>query len=209
MLLRLRSLVFVIQVVALTAVIVTLAVDVGMSDPVAFGQQLLAQIAESMRERGMAQYADLLVANQADIARQVTALFVMATWLQWMVALVLGNALFRSLPDRTTEFGRFSDLNLGRVLAGIAAVSSLLAWFAGADWLGNVALVAFGMFMLQGIALMHWLYEQGPLPWVVVVMAYVLLPFLNALLITAFAVTGYIDAWFDYRRRLRRNKPAD
>jgi len=41
----------------------------------------------------------------------------------------------------------------------------------------------------------------GRLPLAAVVAVYLLLPFLQILLMTALAVLGYTDAWFDFRRR--------
>jgi uncharacterized protein YybS (DUF2232 family) len=67
-----------------------------------------------------------------------------------------------------------------------------------------VAFVAFMMFWLQGLAIIHWLHAERGMPVLLVILAYALLPFLNALLLMALAVVGYIDAWFEFRRsRLR------
>ena len=70
-------------------------------------------------------------------------------------------------------------------------------------WLQDVAFFMFAAFWFQGLALLHWLHRAGRITAGVVAVAYVLLPLLNVLLVIALAVAGYVDAWFDYRRRLR------
>jgi uncharacterized protein YybS (DUF2232 family) len=63
--------------------------------------------------------------------------------------------------------------------------------------------VAFAVFWLQGLAILHWLHAEQRLPVFVVIMTYALLPFLNVLLVISLAVVGYMDAWFDFRARAK------
>jgi uncharacterized protein YybS (DUF2232 family) len=84
------------------------------------------------------------------------------------------------------------------------AVSSVGAVLTGWVWLQNLGFVAFAVFWLQGLAILHWLHAEKRVPGVVVVMVYALLPFLNVLLVIAFAVLGYLDAWFNFRARARK-----
>ena len=74
------------------------------------------------------------------------------------------------------------------------------AFLSGAVWLQNVAFVLFAIFWLQGLAIVHWLHGRQLLPTFGVVAVYVLLPFLNVIMLMGLAVTGYIDAWFGFRR---------
>jgi uncharacterized protein YybS (DUF2232 family) len=116
------------------------------------------------------------------------------------MVVLLGYTVWRTLPEKGATYGRFCDLNLGRVLALTMAASSVLAVLTGWEWLQNLAFVAFMMFWLQGLAIIHWLHAERGMPVLVVILAYTLLPFLNALLLMALAVVGYIDAWFEFRR---------
>ena len=82
------------------------------------------------------------------------------------------------------------------------AVASLLAFATGMFWLQSVAIVLFAVFWLQGLAVIHWMFVDGELPLFVVIMTYLLLPFLQVFLVIALAVVGFTDAWFRYRRRV-------
>jgi hypothetical protein len=117
---------------------------------------------------------------------------------------VLGYLLYRHLPGETADFGRFRDLNLGRVIAITMALASLVALLSDAIWVQNIAFVMFFVFWLQGLAIVHWLYGEGYLPVVGVVAVYVLMPFLNVILLMGLAVVGYIDTWFRLRRPRRK-----
>ena len=97
-------------------------------------------------------------------------------------------------------------MNFGRVIALIMALVSLLAFVSGAAWLQSVAFVIFAVFCLQGLAVVHWLHSVGKLPLLVVIMTYVLMPFLHVFLIMALAVLGYMDAWFTFRRRVAKQQ---
>ena len=207
LLVRTRSLTLAMQVVAILALAGTLLIHAGLADPAAFWEQVLDEVAAGFRERGFGQYADLLVSQQDVLARQMTAVFVLMVWLQFVFALALGYGLFQALPDNRARFGRFCDLNFGRVLATVAAAASLLAWLVGAEWLASLAYVSFAVFWLQGMALVHWLHTDGPLPVAAVVLVYVMLPIVGELLVVGLALAGYSDAWLDFRARLRRGMP--
>jgi hypothetical protein len=46
----------------------------------------------------------------------------------------------------------------------------------------------------------HWSHGHGYLPTFAVVATYVLAPVLNIILLMGLAISGYIDAWFGFRR---------
>ena len=83
-------------------------------------------------------------------------------------------------------------------------LASLLALVVNGVWLQNVAFVMFAMFWLQGLAIVHWLHAEEILPLGAVVAVYVLLPLLQVLVSTALAIIGYMDAWFGFRRRIKK-----
>jgi hypothetical protein len=108
--------------------------------------------------------------------------------------------LYRQQPDVNHPYGRFRSLNFGRVIALATALASVGAYLSGALWLQNIAFIMFAMFWLQGLAIVHWSHGQGFMPVFGVIAVYVLMPFLNVILLMGLAVTGYIDAWFGFRR---------
>jgi hypothetical protein len=77
----------------------------------------------------------------------------------------------------------------------------VIAVVSGAVWLQNVAFVAFAVFWLQGLAIVHWLHAEGRLPMLVVVLVYALIPLLNAVFVLGLAAAGYVDAWYGFRTR--------
>jgi len=197
-----RSLTLGLQLSVLLAVVATLGFFVALDDPTAFWTAQLAGFAEAFEGTEFAERAAVLSEQSELIAPQMTMLFVMAIWSIVALVLVIGNALYQQLPETEARFGRFCDLNFGRVLALMMAVASLAAVVINASWLHNLAFVLFAVFWLQGMAVLHWLHTDGPLPLLAVIGVYVLLPFLNALLVMVLAVLGYTDAWFEYRPRI-------
>lgn len=196
-----RSLTLTLQVAVLVAVLGMLVFFGIVGDPVAFWETELAAAAEIWRSMGAMEMADSLQEGQAMLAAQMTMFIVTLLWTIYAATLVLGYKLFRQLPDETDRFGRFRDLNFGRVLALIMALCSVIALVTGAAWLQNIAFVMFAVFWLQGLAIMHWLHGAGILPGFAVAMVYVLMLPLSAVVVIGLAVLGYIDAWFELRRR--------
>lgn len=198
-----RSLTLSLQTSVIAAIVATLAFFVVVGDPVAFWTQVLEQLSEAFREMGLAQNAAVLYEQRAAFAPQMTMLAVVSTWSLYAVVLLFGYGAFRALPEQNAPFGRFCDLNFGRVLAVIMALTSVLSVVTGAVWLENLAFVSFAVFWLQGLAIVHWLHAEGRVPVWAVVLVYALIPFLNAVAILALAVTGYADAWFEFRNRVK------
>ena len=132
-------------------------------------------------------------------------LVVFSTWTLYSAVILLGYLLYKQLPGETSDFGKFRDLNFGRVIALIMASVSLLAVATNAMWLQNIAFLLFAVFWLQGLAVVHWLHAEGHMPIFGVIAVYALMPILHVMLVMALAVLGYTDAWFRYRR-LRKAK---
>ncbi len=200
------SLTLSLQTLVITAIAGTLAFFVIVGDPVAFWTEALTRVSQAFREMGLTQNAAVLYEQRESFAPQMTMLAAVSTWSLYAVVLLFGYGAYRALPGENALFGRFCDLNFGRVLAVIMAVSSVLSVLTGAVWLENIAFVSFAVFWLQGLAIVHWLHAEGRVPVWVVVLVYALIPLLNAMLIVALAVTGYADAWFGFRSRMAAAK---
>jgi hypothetical protein len=198
-----RSLTLAYQVTAILALLGALALYVLLPDQVQFWKQTLSEVAVAFKEMGFDQQAELLITQQDVIAPQMTVLFVLTTWSLVSLVLALGYGLYQRLPEKNGRYGRFCDLDFGRVLAMVMAVASLLALLTDGDWAQGVAFVAFVIFWIQGLALLHWMYTEGPLPLALLFVVYAMLPVLNALLVMGLAVVGYTDAWFDFRSRMK------
>jgi len=198
LLLGARSLTLTMQVSVIVTVVALLGFYVVVDDPAAFWQPYVMQMTELARQNNLQLNTELFSAEVMTISAAL------AFWMLYIIGLLLGYALYRRLPRETGEFGRFRDLNFGRVIALTLALASVLAFLVDVAWLQNVAFVLFVMFWVQGLAIVHWLHGQGMLPLAALIAVYALLPFLQVLLMTALAVFGYTDAWFEFRRRMKR-----
>ena len=201
-----RSLTLTVQVSAILAVLALLGFQLGVSDPVAYWQPVMEALVEWARDNNLHMQAQVLVDEPAMAAEMMTLAAVLTRWTLYVVFAILGLALYRSLSPEADAYGRFCDLNLGRVIALAMALASVIAFVSGAGWLQNVAVVLFAVFWLQGLAIVHWLHVDGHLPVFVVIATYALLLVLHVFVMLALAVLGYTDAWFDYRRRVARQR---
>ena len=198
-----RSLTLTLQVSVIVALAGLLGFYVVLGDPTVFWSSWLADEAATLfREMGLHEQAAALLENRASIAQQMTVLFIFTIWSLTIFGLLLGYALYQASLGKKSVFGRFCDLNFGRVLALIMAVASVAAVLSGAIWLRNFAFLVFVVFWIQGLAILHWLYAERRFPAILLVIVYALIPLLSALPVISFAVVGYTDAWFAYRTRI-------
>ena len=193
-----RSLALTVQVSVLLAVAGLLGFHLVVADPVAFWEPVLAAMSELARQSGLELNTQLLSAELMTVSATL------AFWILPTTATLLGYGLYRKLPGETADFGRFRNLNLGRVIAVALALVSVLAFAFGSTVLQGVSAVLFVAFCMQGLAIVHWLHARETLPVGAVIAIYILLPLLQVLLITVLAVLGYMDAWFEFRRRMKK-----
>ena len=193
-----RSLTLTMQVSVIVAVLAMLIFYVVVPDPVAFWQPYLETMAELVKQNNLQLNVELLSAEVMTVSA------VLAFWMLYTVGLLLGYALYKRLPQETRDFGRFRELDYGRVIAISMALTAALAFVVDATWLQNLAFVLFVTFWIQGLAIVHWMHGEGQLPLAAVIAVYALLPFLQVLLMTVLAVFGYADAWFGFRRRMKK-----
>jgi hypothetical protein len=198
---RLRSMTLTLQVSVMIAVAAVLVFFVVLGDPTDYWNEIVTESVAFFRAAGAIEYADWLAESRSIIVPQMTMLMVFVGWSIYTLVLLLGYALFQSLPEKTAVYGRYCDLNFGRVLAAIMAVASVLAVATGSVWLQNVSFLILVTFWLQGLAILHWLHVEKHLPGFVLVATYVLMVPLIGILMIAFSVLGYLDAWFNFRAR--------
>ena len=193
-----RSLALTMQVSVIAAVVSMAGFYIVVTDPVAFWQPYLTAMAEIVRQNNLELNTELLNAEV------MTASATLAFWMLYIAALLLGYGLYNKLLGETGKYGLFRDMSFGRVVAFTLALVSLLAFVINAAWLQNLAFVMFVVFWLQGLAIVHWMHAEKLLPLAAVVSIYVLLPLLHVLLVTVLAILGYMDAWFGFRRRMKK-----
>lgn len=193
-----RSLTLATQVAIIVAIAAMLVFQIAVPDQDLFWKPYLEVMVAVVEENGLQLDTSVLTGE----VMTITA--VLVYWILYTVAMFTGYWLYRQLPFETSNFGRFRELNFGRVIAFATAIASLLAFAIGASWLQNIAFILFVMFMMQGLALVHWLRGEKILPMFALVSIYILLPFLQVLLVMVLALIGYTDAWFGFRRRFTK-----
>jgi hypothetical protein len=196
-----RSLALTLQVSVLVAALVVLGFHIVIVDVMAFWQPVIEFMIDWARESNLHEQVQLIESDPAMVAHTLTIVFVLSSWTMYALYLLFGYRFSTAVDDESGTYGRFCDLNFGRVIALIMAILSLLAFVSGMAWLQSISVVLFGIFWLQGLAVVHWMFEDGELPLFVVILTYLLMPFLHVFLFAALAVVGYTDAWFKYRRR--------
>lgn len=198
-----QSLTLTLQVSALVAVLLTLGFHLVVDDVVAYWQPVTTYMLEWARENGLHEQAQLMQSDPVMTANMVTIAIVLSSWMLYVLYLLFGYRVYAQMSEDTGIFGRFCDLNFGRVLALILAVTSLLAVASEIAPVQNIAFVMFAIFWIQGLAIVHWLHAEAQLPLFVVIATYMLMlmPMLNVFLILALAISGYVDAWFGFRSR--------
>ena len=189
-----------------TAVGLALVNALGPDAQILWGS-FLNLLRENMAARGMT-LGDEEILGQ--IAPLMTASAAGMTWLAAMLAMFLGYAAFRLLPDAKASYGRFQNLNLGRVLAALTVVVSLLATVTDSPFPMGTALVLIMAFTLQGFALCHWMVERLRLSrWLLMVLyVAIIVTAQTGILLLMLSVLGYVDAWFDLRRRFTPGQTA-
>lgn len=200
---RTQSLTLLLQTTVLAALLLVVGLTIVAGDSGAYWQQVFTEFAGLLRDAGKQQEADLF-SQLLPYAQYMRGFVVSIGWLLHVAAFLAAYAAYTSLPGLANEYGRFSDLNFGRVLALILALTSITAMLSGSIWLQNAALLLFAVFWLQGLAVLHWLCSTGRLPGIVLVGVYVLTVLLGPLLVLAVGVMGYTDAWFDCRPRIAK-----
>ncbi len=143
-------------------------------------------------------------ASAEQFAGMMTTMFAIGFWFGLVMVVMLGYWLYQQLPKKTAEFGRFCDLNFGRVIALLLAITSVVGFAANVIWIQSVALVLFAVFWLQGAALVHWLHASRFVPVIAVFAVYALTIVWFEYMFPVLAVLGYTDAWFQYRRRVTK-----
>jgi hypothetical protein len=201
LMLRTRSLTLTLQVAWLVTIAGLLLFFAAVSDPAAFWHDRIEALREAFIAQGLHEQAAMFRQDDAVVAEQMTMFVAVLVWSVSVVGLVLGYKLERQLPGREARFGRFRDVNFGRVIAFATAGASIVAWLSGWMVVQSAAFVMFAMFWMQGLAIAHWSHGQGFLPTFGLAAVYVLMPLLNVILLMGLAVTGYVDAWFGFRRR--------
>lgn len=206
-----HSLALAMKVGALLGIGIILAVYVLIPDPAGLWyQHFTEQVLPVMKQAGVvldkAPGFDTQLREAAKIMTGTTVAFtVLGMWLSLLIARSWQAVLYR--PEGFRE--EFRSLKLGQNSALFAALIAVLATFTEGllnELAINALVVLLMLFMFQGLAVGHNLvnqYQQGK-AWIVGM--YVILVFTSTYGLMIFAMIGWLDNGFDFRKRFARNQ---
>ena len=204
-----RSLAMSMNVGALLGICIVLGVYALIPNPAGlwyehFTQQVLPLMEKAGMALDKAPDFDKRLQEASKIMTGTTVAFsVMAMWLALLIARQWQAVLYN--PEGFSK--EFRELRLGQTTAIIAALIAALAVFTGgavSELAMNALVVVLMLFMFQGLALGHNLvnqYQQGK-AWIVGI--YVVLVFTSSHGLVLFAMLGWLDNGFDFRKRFAK-----
>jgi len=201
-----KSITLTVQILSLITIIFLTIFNFYISDSNYFWSQTLIIFSDILLNSGFKEQANSIQNQINIIAEQMTIMIAITLWSLYSFVLLLGEKIYKSSLKDECNFGNFGNLNLGRSIAFFVAISSFFLLVFEAEWLKDIAYLGFLFFWLQGLAIFHWLYVNGLLPKVGLVALYVMMLFLNILMVMLLAVVGYTDVWFNFRSKIKRTK---
>ena len=182
---------------------ILIGLKVGVADPAAYWAELMEPVRQGLIKGGILTDAE----SQAlilEVARWMTGAFAATFYFQALLALFLGR-WWQSLLYNPGGFGaEFRDLRLGKGLGilGLALMAFILVK-SESQWAADLLILITPLFLLQGLALIHWLVKalQANRGWLIGLYALFLLALPHAQVLTA--GLGLADIWVNVRARVR------
>ncbi len=157
-------------------------------------EQHLAPLLEARREEF--DLATLL----SGLAQFLTGMVIAAWVLTMALGLMIGRWWQGLLADAATLGVEFRNHRQGYLVGGIAALVFVTAGLTGYVMLQNLVLVLIAIFVLQGLALAHWVVHRRGLSGGWLLAVYVVLPFGAPWSLVVLAAVGFMDNWMNLRR---------
>ena len=197
-LLKMQSLTLSLQILLIASFVVLVSINFFIPNLPIFWQPYLDLMAQLLEENGMQFEAGVLTADILTIS----AVFIY--WLIYSMVLLFGYYIYRKIQIKTNDYGKFQDFDFGRIIAIALAFFSILALLSGSLWLQFISFTIFGMFMMQGLSILHWLKNEGIVQPIVVAVVYIMFPILQIFLVVALSIIGYVDVWLGIRHRIKK-----
>ena len=185
---------------------ILIGLKVGVADPAAYWAELMEPVRQGLIKGGILTDAE----SQAlilEVARWMTGAFAATFYFQALLALFLGR-WWQSLLYNPGGFGaEFRDLRLGKGLGvlGLALMAFILVKGEN-QWAADLLILITPLFLLQGLALIHWLVKamQANRGWLIGLYALFLLALPHAQVLTA--GLGLADIWVNVRAKVSPRK---
>ena len=188
---------------SLMGLAILIGLKVGLTDPAAYWAELMEPVRQGLIEGGILTDAESR-ALILEVARWMTGAFAATFYFQALLALFLGR-WWQSLLYNPGGFGaEFRDLRLGKGLGvlGLALMAFILIKGEN-QWAADLLILITPLFLLQGLALIHWLVKamQANRGWLIGLYALFLLALPHAQVLTA--GLGLADIWVNVRAKVR------
>ena len=182
---------------------ILIGLKVGVADPAAYWAELMEPVRQGLIEGGILTDAQGQALIQ-EVARWMTGAFAATFYFQALLALFLGR-WWQSLLYNPGGFGaEFRDLRLGKGLGvlGLALMAFILVMGEN-QWAADLLILITPLFLLQGLALIHWLVKamQANRGWLIGLYALFLLALPHAQVLTA--GLGLADIWVNVRAKVK------
>ena len=192
-----------VTMAGLMGLAILIGLRVGVADPAAYWAELLEPVRKGLIEGGILTDAEgqaLIV----EVARWMTGAFAATFYFQALLGLFLGR-WWQSLLYNPGGFGaEFRDLRLGKGLGvlGLALMATILVMGEN-QWAADLLILITPLFLLQGLALIHWLVKamQANRGWLIGLYALFLLALPHAQVLTA--GLGLADIWVNVRAKVK------
>jgi hypothetical protein len=198
-----RSLPMAIMALTGVGMVVIVLFHLMVGDPVTWWQAHFDELFASATESMMADQKMVFEQNLETWASIMTGFVTMAFLLNVVLAMFIARA-WQAMLYNPGGFGQeFHSLQFGKQYAVFALVIASLALLPNST-IGivskDILMVVMMVYVLQGIAVVHSMVAQKGLHWAWLVGLYVLVVTVPQLV----AVTGYIDTWMDFRKRVNK-----
>ncbi len=197
-----RSQALTLLVAGLIGLAILMGLNLGVADPAAYWAEIMEPLRQGLIEGGILKDAESQLLIQ-DLARWMTAAFAATFYFQALLALLLGR-WWQSLLYNPGGFGEeFRNLRLGKGLGALGLILIAFLLLRGENqWAADLLILITPLFMLQGLALIHWLIKalHASRGWLIGLYALFLLALPHAQVLTA--GLGLADIWVNVRARM-------
>ncbi len=195
-----RSLPLSILVAGLLACLAVVAQLVLIADPIGFWRELLAQFLAILKQMPATQGPDALKTQLHAMAMLMPGMFTTYAMLGVSAMLLLAR-YFQARLTRPGAFGEeFRRFSLGLSVSVAGSLIFVARLLIAGPVLDNVAIVALGLFLFQGLAVIHALRFARNWPRWGLVIFYICLAVLQLWMLGLVSGAGLVDNWFDFRR---------
>jgi len=206
-----RSLALVVQVALLLAFVAVGYFYLSFADPVEHWMKMLREPMQMLLQNSEVkvdtpEFEKLL----QSVAQWMTAVLTAGFFLQLVMALFIAR-WWQAVLYNPGGFGEeYRAMQYPQWLALLAA--PLLIWFMlgePPEWLGAIATLLIAAYFLQGLAVAHALLKHLNAHVVWITGVYVLLLLALPYVMTALAMTGFTDAWMNFRKNVQSSANDD